>query len=57
MSHRFITYRGFVILAFCVFLLVKFMSMLVKKKDTPKEPSDEAKLLAEIRDLLKNKPA
>ena len=44
----------FVILAFCVFLLVKFMSMLIKKKDVPKEPSDEAKLLTEIRDLLKN---
>jgi len=47
----------FVILAFCVFLLVKFMSMMIKKKDTPKEPSDEVKLLTEIRDLLKNKPA
>ena len=44
----------FIILAFCVFLLVKFMSVLIKKKDTPKEPSDEVKLLTEIRDLLKN---
>jgi len=45
----------FVILAFCVFLLVKLMSMLIKKKEAPKEPSDEVKLLTEIRDLLKNR--
>ena len=47
----------FIILAFCVFLLVKGMNWIVKKKDAPKEPSDEAKLLSEIRDLLKNRPA
>ena len=47
----------FLILAFCVFLLVKAMNLIIKKEDTPKEPSDEAKLLSEIRDLLKNRPA
>jgi large conductance mechanosensitive channel len=47
----------FLILAFCVFLLVKGMNLIVKKKDAPKEPSDEVKLLSEIRDLLKNRPA
>lgn len=48
----------FVILAFCVFLLVKGMNALVKKEEAqPAPPSDEVKLLAEIRDLLKSKSA
>lgn len=47
----------FIILAFCVFLLVKVVSAIVKKKETPAGPSDEVKLLTEIRDLLKNKSA
>ncbi|MBR5138869.1 MAG: large-conductance mechanosensitive channel protein MscL [Alistipes sp.] len=55
----------FTILAFCVFMMVKVMNQLIKKRDTapapapaPKpapEPSAEEKLLTEIRDLLKNK--
>ena len=55
----------FTILAFCVFMMVKIMNQLIKKRDTapapapaPKpapEPSAEEKLLTEIRDLLKNK--
>lgn len=52
----------FLIVAFCVFLLVKGITNLAKKKKaepeeapaTP-EPSAEEKLLTEIRDLLKNK--
>jgi large conductance mechanosensitive channel len=47
----------FIILAFCVFLLVKGMNALIRKKDVPKEPGAEEKLLTEIRDLLKNRPA
>ena len=54
----------FTILAFCVFLMVKVMNTINKKKEEPApapapapvpEPSAEEKLLAEIRDLLKNK--
>ena len=48
----------FIIIAFCVFLLVKGLNALSKKKkEEPKpapEPSNEEKLLTEIRDLLKN---
>ncbi|MFZ1235771.1 MAG: large-conductance mechanosensitive channel protein MscL [Prevotella sp.] len=50
---------NFLIIAFCVFLLVKaVMSLTPKKQEAPKapeEPSKEEKLLTEIRDLLKNK--
>ena len=57
------TLLDFVIIAFCVFMLVKFVNKLAHKqkteetaKPTPKpEPSAEEKLLMEIRDLLKNK--
>jgi large conductance mechanosensitive channel len=51
----------FLIIAFCVFLLVKGINILSKKKEekpkpeTPPEPSNEEKLLTEIRDLLKQK--
>lgn len=54
----------FTILAFCVFLMVKVMNSLNKKKEEPApapapapepEPTAEEKLLTEIRDLLKNK--
>lgn len=54
---------NFLILAFVVFWLVKFLNKLMelgKKKEqaappAPPEPSAEEKLLTEIRDLLKNK--
>lgn len=56
------TLLDFVIIAFCVFMLVKFINKLARKqkeeatKPTPKpELSAEEKLLMEIRDLLKNK--
>ena len=56
------TLLDFVIIAFCVFMLVKFINKLARKqkeeaaKPTPKpEPSAEEKVLMEIRDLLKNK--
>ena len=56
------TLIDFIIIAFCVFLLVKGINKLAKKKaeepaapaPTP-EPSNEEKLLSEIRDLLKQK--
>lgn len=54
---------NFLIVAFCLFLVVKLMNraMNIRKKkeeESPApvpEPSNEEKLLAEIRDLLKNK--
>ena len=50
------TSLDFLILAFCIFMMVKAINRL--KKETPAapaEPSSQEKLLAEIRDLLKNK--
>ena len=53
----------FLIVAFCIFMLIKVVNKIAKKKDeqpkepeAPKapEPSNEEKLLMEIRDLLKN---
>ena len=52
----------FIIIAFAVFCLVKGINALHRKKEeappappAPPEPSAEEKLLAEIRDLLKEK--
>lgn len=52
----------FIIIAFCVFMLVKGINKLARKKEEkPKEepkvqePSAEEKLLMEIRDILKDK--
>lgn len=49
----------FLIIAFCVFLMIKGITkMTTKKEEEPApapEPSNEEKLLTEIRDLLKNK--
>lgn len=50
----------FVIIAFCVFLLVKGINIMAReKKDetpaAPPAPSKEELLLTEIRDILKNK--
>lgn len=52
----------FIIVAFCIFLLIKMVNKIAKKKKeepaapAPEpEPSAEEKLLTEIRDLLKNK--
>ena len=49
----------FIIIAFCVFLLIKFMNRLIRKRDEapagPPEPTAQEKLLMEIRDLLKTK--
>lgn len=52
----------FVIIAFCIFLFVKLFTRLTQsrkaeeaKPAAPPEPSAEAKLLAEIRDLLRER--
>lgn len=46
---------NFLIIAACVFFIVKFVNMIVRKKPAPpKKPSNEEILLTEIRDLLKN---
>ena len=50
----------FIIIAFCIFLMIKGMNKLNRKKAEPEAPAAPAgptqeELLAEIRDLLKNK--
>lgn len=49
---------AFLIVAFAVFLLVKAVNKALEKEEEapkPKEPSNEEKLLTEIRDALVNK--
>ena len=51
---------NFVIIGFCLFLVVKGMNALHKRfardqVDNPPEPTPSEKLLAEIRDLLKDR--
>ena len=52
---------NFLIIAFCIFLAIKGINSLSKKKEEVKEepaapaPTKEETLLTEIRDLLKNK--
>ncbi len=47
----------FLIIAFCIFMLIKGINVLSRKKEeapaAPAEPGNEEKLLMEIRDLLK----
>jgi large conductance mechanosensitive channel len=44
---------NFVIIGFCLFLVVKAMNRLMKREDNkPPEPTATEKLLVEIRDLL-----
>ena len=49
----------FLIVAFCIFLMIKGMNKLSKKKEEEPapapEPTNEEKLLGEIRDLLAKK--
>ena len=54
------TLLDFIIIVFCVFLLVKGINKFAKKNDkeqpsAPPAPSKEETLLEEIRDLLKDK--
>ena len=47
----------FIIVAFCIFIIVKFVNKLFHKEEPASKPippkSEEVKLLEEIRDLLK----
>ena len=51
----------FLIIAFCIFVFIRLIGKLSRKKKEEEaaapapKPSEEAKLLAEIRDLLKDK--
>jgi len=49
----------FLIIAFCIFMAIKFMNKLKKAKEeapaAPAEPTKEEVLLTEIRDLLKDR--
>lgn len=51
----------FLIISFCVFLMIKFINKLTKKKEKEEkkeaavEKAEDIKLLEEIRDLLKKK--
>jgi large conductance mechanosensitive channel len=53
------TVIDFVIVAFCIFLLVKGMNAMRRKEEAkpsaPPAPSEEVKLLTQIRDALKTK--
>lgn len=45
---------NFLIIAFCIFLIVKVMNKFIKKKEAaPPKPTKDQELLTEIRDLLK----
>jgi large conductance mechanosensitive channel len=58
-GHFIQTLLDFIIIAFCVFLLVKAINTLTRKKEDaptpPPVPSKEEQLLTEIRDLMKEK--
>lgn len=47
----------FLIIAFCIFVVIKMINKLKReqpaKEPSPAEPSEDIKLLSEIRDLLK----
>ncbi len=51
------TVFDFIIVAFAIFMMIKAMNRMKKKEEeaptAPPEPSNEEKLLSEIRDLLK----
>ena len=48
---------NFLIIAFCIFMMIKLINKFNKKKETPEEKveKEEVVLLKEIRDALKNK--
>lgn len=52
---------SFIIIAFSLFLVIKLMNAIHKKEENKapevKAESDEVKVLNEIRDILKDKPA
>lgn len=49
---------NFLLIAFCIFLLIKMINKFVKKKEAaPAKPTKDQELLTEIRDLLKAQQA
>jgi large conductance mechanosensitive channel len=46
---------NFIIVAFCIFLLVKGMNKLIRHEEAVAPPTPTEQLLTEIRDLLKNR--
>ena len=46
---------NFIIVAFCIFLLVKGMNKLIRHQEAVTPPTPTEQLLAEIRDLLKSR--
>jgi large conductance mechanosensitive channel len=48
---------NFLIIAFCIFMVIKLMNAMIKKEEAkpPPPPTNEEKLLTEIRDLLKSR--
>ncbi|MCM1482811.1 MAG: large-conductance mechanosensitive channel protein MscL [Muribaculaceae bacterium] len=54
------TVVNFIIVAFCIFVMIRFIQKLRKKEEeapapeAPAEPTKEEVLLTEIRDILKN---
>ena len=47
---------NFIIVAFCIFLLVKGVNKLSRHEEAAAPPTPTEQLLAEIRDLLKSRP-
>ena len=47
---------NFVIVAFCIFMMIKLMNKMVKKQEAVAPPTPTEELLTEIRDLLKTRP-
>lgn len=46
----------FLIVAFCIFMVIKLLKSIHMKKDLTPDASPQEILLAEIRDILKEKP-
>lgn len=45
----------FIIIALCIFMLVKFVNKITRRKDAVPDPTASEKLLMEIRDAIKSK--
>ena len=46
---------NFVIVAFCIFLMIKLMNKVIRHEEAAAPPTPTEQLLTEIRDLLKNR--
>ena len=47
---------NFIIVAFCIFLMIKGMNKLIRHQEAVAPPTPSEQLLTEIRDLLKTRP-